>query len=328
MDIIATPTAETAVPQTPSRYDFSFHGQGGEYFGVIIVNWLLSIITLGLYYPWAKARQLQYLYAATEFNASRFSFHGTGKEMFKGFIKAIFIFAVLFGLFFTLVLMQKPIAGIIILYAGLLAIIPLAIHGSYKYRLSRTSWRGIRFGYRGDRTELYKLFFKNIFLTIITLGIYGAWMAMNLRKYLMNNVRFGNLKFNYNGDGGDFFVLNLKGYFLTIFTIGIYMFWWQASLLKYYIDNLSINDENGNKITMKSMVTGGDFFGLIIVNLLIIVFTFGLGYAWVVTRTLKFIFAKCELSGNIDLLDLVQSEQSYVDATGEDLSDILDLGIV
>ena len=328
MEIIENPVAETSAPLTPARYDISFHGKGGEYFGVIIVNWLLSIVTLGLYYPWAKARQLQYLYAATELNTSRFSFHGTGKEMFKGFIKAIFIFAVLLAMFFTLVVMKHPVAAFICLYGGIFAIIPLAIHRSYKYRLSRTSWRSIRFGYRGDRTELYKLFFKNIFFTIITFGIYGAWMAINIRKYLMNNVRFGNLKFNYEGDGGEYFVLNLKGYFLTIFTIGIYMFWWQASLLKYYIDNLSLNDEKGNKITMKSIATGGDFFGLIIVNLFIIIFTFGLGYAWVVTRTLKFMFSKCELTGSIELLELVQSEKSYVDATGEDLSDMLDLGIV
>src|SRR3990167_1760278 len=100
---------------------------------------------------------------------------------------------------------------------------PLAIHGSYRYRMSRTSWRGIRFGYRGNRNELIKNFFTWIFYTIITLGIYGSWLAMNLRNYLLSNVKLGNIKFKYEGNGGDYFVLNLKGYFLTIITLGIYM---------------------------------------------------------------------------------------------------------
>jgi uncharacterized membrane protein YjgN (DUF898 family) len=78
----------------------------------------------------------------------------------------------------------------ILFYAGIFTILPLAIHGSYRYRMSRISWRGIRFGYRGDRNELIQNFCKWIFFTIITIGIYGPWMAINLRKYLLGNVRF------------------------------------------------------------------------------------------------------------------------------------------
>jgi uncharacterized membrane protein YjgN (DUF898 family) len=85
--------------------------------------------------------------------------------------------------------------------------------------MSRTSWRGIRFGYRGDRKEFMTLFFKEMFFTIISLGIYGAWMAINIRKYVLSNVRFGSAEFKYKGNGGEYFVLNLKGYFLTIITV-------------------------------------------------------------------------------------------------------------
>jgi uncharacterized membrane protein YjgN (DUF898 family) len=60
--------------------------------------------------------------------------------------------------------------GLIVFYVGFFLIIPLAIHGSYRYRLSRTSWRGIHFGYRGNLKEFYKLYMKNIFLSVITFG--------------------------------------------------------------------------------------------------------------------------------------------------------------
>lgn len=310
------------------KYSFSFLGEGGEFFGVLIVNWLLTAITLGIYYPWAKARKLQFLFSATEFNGGRFVFHGTGKEMFKGFIKAILIFAVLFGLVFFFMWMQMLPVGMIVFYLGLFALLPVAIHGSYKYRMSRTSWRGIRFGYRGDRKELVTLFFKNILLTIVTIGLYSPWMAINLRNYILNRVKFGNLKFKYTGNGTEYFMLILKGYLLSLVTLFIYMFWFQRNLIAYYIDNLSITNEDGTEVKMKCTATGGDFFALMIVNFFLLVFTFGIGYSWVVCRTIRFLFSHMEMQGNVDFDKLVQSESNYTDATGEDISDMLDFGLV
>jgi uncharacterized membrane protein YjgN (DUF898 family) len=34
----------------------------GEYFGIWIVNLLLSLVTLGIYTAWAKVRRLRYFY--------------------------------------------------------------------------------------------------------------------------------------------------------------------------------------------------------------------------------------------------------------------------
>ena len=42
-----------------------FTGQAGEYFRVWIVNVLLSVVTLGLYSPWARVRTRQYFYGHT-----------------------------------------------------------------------------------------------------------------------------------------------------------------------------------------------------------------------------------------------------------------------
>lgn len=308
-------------------YKIEFKGNGSTFFSVIIVNWLLTTLTLGFYYPWAKAKQLQYIYSATTLNGDSFSFQGTGKEMFKGFIKAILIFAVLYGLLFLFISLQMPVVGLLVFYVGLIAILPFAIHGSYRYRMSRTSWRGIRFGYRGDLKEFTVSFFKWIFFSIITLGIYGSWMTMNMRNYLLGNIRFGDAEFEYEGDGADYFILNLKGYFLTIFTLGIYSFWWQKDLFEYYVDNLSLKKGN-EKINFTSTATGGDFFSLIMVNLIILIFTLGLGYAWVVVRTMKFMFEHIELEGNLDLNTLLQTEANYKDATGEDVSDFLNLDTI
>ena len=144
---------------------------------------------------------------------------------------------------------------------------------------------------------------------------------------MLSNIRFGDVEFEYNGDGADYFVLNLKGYFLTIFTLGIYLFWWQKDLFEYYIDNLTLN-KDGKEINLNSTVTGGGFLKLGIVNLLLVIFTLGLGYAWAVSRTLKYLFDNIELEGSIDLGTINQTEEDFKDATGEDISDFLDLDFV
>lgn len=235
------------VSTSPSKaYQLSFQGKGSEYFGIIIVNWLLTVLTLGIYYPWAKARQLKYIYGSTALNDDRFSFHGTGKEMFIGLLKTVLIFAVIYGGLLLSVYFDLTLLGVIIFYAGFTAFMPMAIHGSYRYRMSRTSWRGIRMGYRGDRKYFTKEFIKWFLLTLVTFGLYSAWMTINTRNYVLSNVRIGNVEMKYKGDGATYFFLFLKGYFLTLITLGIYSFWWQKDLFAYYIDNLSLKDEEKN----------------------------------------------------------------------------------
>src|SRR5688572_32680873 len=114
------PAAE--VPQT-----FAFKGKGSELFGIQLPNWVLTVITFGIYYPWAKAEKLKYLYQKTELAGSRFKFHGTGKEMFKGFLKAFAVMAVIYGVLMACVLSgseKLTIAGVIFFYFALAALIP------------------------------------------------------------------------------------------------------------------------------------------------------------------------------------------------------------
>jgi uncharacterized membrane protein YjgN (DUF898 family) len=144
-----------------STRQVTFHGEGANSIGVYIVNILITFFTLGLYYPWAKAAILKYVYEESEFEQSRFTFHGTGKEMFIGFIKAIgIILVIIYGVLFVDIDQKCVIiiVGVIIFYAALLLLIPVAIHGSLRYRMSRSSWRGIHFGYRGDLNEFVKMF--------------------------------------------------------------------------------------------------------------------------------------------------------------------------
>lgn len=308
----------------------TFYGEGSKLFGITIVNAILTVITLGIYYPWAKVAKLHYLYHETELEGSRFEFHGQGKEVFRGFIKAI---AIILGLYSILWLAQLTFSMALILGATLLLytafafLIPIAIHGSARYRLSRTSWRGIHFGYRGDRKTLIKLFLKGVLYSILTLGIYTAWLTINIRKYVIGHIRFGSISFSYKGDGGDYFWLNFKNYFLTIITLGIYFPWYMKELTSYYIDNIRL-EQDGKKIKLHSNITGGGYFKLFFVNALIVVFTLGFAMPWAIVRTMRYVASNVEIIGDLDVDAIQQTEEDYKNATGDDLADMLDLDLI
>jgi len=240
-----------------SSRKIDFRGNGGEYFAILITNFFLTIFTLGLYYPWAKVNKLKYLFEHAGLENSGFTFHGTGKEIFMGFIKVyagiVFFYG---GIVYAALNEDRQLLQLIVFafYVGIIAIIPFAIHSALRYRTSRISWRGIHFGYRGDRMELVILFVKGAFLSIITLGIYSFWFTTDLRKYIIGKLRFGSITFRFTGDGMDYFLLTLKGYFFTIFTLGLYLPWFAASYSNFLINN-TFAEQDGRDIKFTSSIT-------------------------------------------------------------------------
>ena len=307
-----------------------FYGSHGELVGLRIVNNILTAITLGFYYPWAKVSILKYLYSETEYMGTRFVFHGTGKEVFKGFIKAVLMFGGLYAFLLYSVSSHEPnmlYIGLAVFYIGCFFLIPLAIHGSYRYRLSRTSWRGIHFGYRGDLKTFFSLYLKNLFLTIITLGIYSSWMHVAVHSYIRSNIRFGNIEFRYEGKGVDLFLIKLKGIIFTILTFGIYSFWYYKQVLAFEVNNTKMI-QNGKEIPLKSTLTAGQIFGMIFTNYLIIIFTLGIGTGIAINRALRVAFENIAFESEIDSDVILQTEEDYKDATGDDLAGFLDISII
>ena len=69
--------------KTNSR-DFFFKGNAKEWFGIWIVNLLLSIVTIGIYSAWAKVRTQKYFYGNTFVDGRNFDYHATGGQILKG----------------------------------------------------------------------------------------------------------------------------------------------------------------------------------------------------------------------------------------------------
>lgn len=70
------------------RAPLSFVGDMGPLFGLVIVNALLSIVTLGIYRFWARTRVRRYLWRNMQLLGEPFEYSGVGSELFVGFLIA------------------------------------------------------------------------------------------------------------------------------------------------------------------------------------------------------------------------------------------------
>lgn len=87
------PEAESTPSQPPQEaalrplkpISFEFTGQTGEYFNIWIVNLLLSVATLGLYWPWALVRSRRYFHAHTKLDGHAFDYLAKPKNLLIGY---------------------------------------------------------------------------------------------------------------------------------------------------------------------------------------------------------------------------------------------------
>jgi uncharacterized membrane protein YjgN (DUF898 family) len=69
-----------------------------------------------------------------------------------------------------------------------------------------------RLAYDGKLGELYGIFFVNLLLGIITLGIYRFWGRTRYRRYLWSHTSYDGDRFEYTGTGGELF----RGFVIAI----------------------------------------------------------------------------------------------------------------
>lgn len=127
----------------------SFTASGSEYFRIWIVNLLLILATLGLYLPWAKVRKRRYFYGNTWIAGQAFDFHGNPWSMLRG---TLLVGAL--GVTYSLASKLSSTAALVALLV-VAAIVPALLRSSFRFRLANTSWRGMRFHFRGSLGGAY-----------------------------------------------------------------------------------------------------------------------------------------------------------------------------
>jgi len=301
----------------------AFHGNGGSLFGIHIRNLLLTIVTFGIYTFWGRTRVRQYLYGQTAFDGDRLAYHGTGGELFRGWLKAMGLMLLLVVVAGAAMALVNQVVGVLLFYALLFCgLFPLALLGARKYRLSRTSWRGLRFSFRGEFQDFLEVFIPGVLLTTLTLGFYYPFFHVKIRRFLVDNSYFGTEAFAFDGEGRDVFGQHVLAMILTPLTLGIYWFWYAAFRNRYYWSHTALDAGR-----FASTVTGGGLLQLALVNMLLLVVTLGIGYSWVQVRTILYHCEHLAFEGPADLA-AVRQEAVAAGATGEGLTELLDVDLV
>jgi len=146
------------------RLPLRFVGSGSEYFRIWIANLLLTLLTVGLYYPFAKVRRQRYFHGATEVGGFPLSYHADPWSVLRGHgvVAAMF-------LAYGAATLLSPVAALLVLVGFGLAW-PALWHSSLRFRLANTGWRGLRLQFHGTRQGAYRAFAPGIMLAVLVVA--------------------------------------------------------------------------------------------------------------------------------------------------------------
>lgn len=151
-----------------TAYRLRFSGSGGEYFRVWIVNLLLSILTLGLYTPWARRRTARWFYDHTLIASSPLEFTAPLRTMVVSFI----LFALLYLAY--KIAAETGQEGMVLFFIVAAAVLAPYLWGSaMRFRLASTRWRGLQLHFAAG--------WKDVYLASWPLFVMaGIWIGVNV----------------------------------------------------------------------------------------------------------------------------------------------------
>ena len=219
-----------AQPQPASAgtsVEIRFENRGDKLIGLGLFNGLLKVLTLGMYSFWGKTEARRRLWSFMRLNGESLQYTGTGKELMLGFLVVLGAFVLplfLAGMLIGLLLPGNKSALAIyqvVVYGLFFFLLGNAMYRAQRYRLSRTTWRGIRGGMDGSPWRYGWTYFWTIAIpfgavfalagaaavawpanagiagAIAVLGFVAAlwilpWRANTLQRILTNDMRFGD----------------------------------------------------------------------------------------------------------------------------------------
>ena len=129
---------------------FVFSGSGKGYFPVWIVNVLLTIITAGLFLPWALVRARRYFYENTSLSGERFSFHATGGSIFVGWLGLVILYII-----FIAAMVNGGVGLSLLMMALFVLFVPWLVTQGLRYQLHMTQLNGVRFNFRASPLQAW-----------------------------------------------------------------------------------------------------------------------------------------------------------------------------
>ncbi|MDQ6989592.1 MAG: YjgN family protein [Mariprofundaceae bacterium] len=342
-------------------YPFEFHGKGGEFFKIWIVNILLTIITLGIYSAWAKVRTNRYFYGNTTLNNASFEYLASPLSILKGRIIAVVLFIV-----YTFITELNPIAGIVILVLFMLAT-PYIVVRAIRFQHRMTAYRNVRFDFTAGFGEAAMAYIVWPLLSMFTLGLLYPFVHQRFTQLYVSNSCYGEATFVSQASVGAFYKLYLILFTLIIsfyaviliaaMTMGIglsdisalnietpgiassiiLMFIAGISILFYFFaiafikarfTNLIVNNTVlDERCHFESTLSVSAILWLLSSNAVLIICTLGLAYPWTKVRLARYRAEHSQMMSHTSLDDFIGQRVGKTNSLSEEMGEIFDIDI-
>ena len=341
---------------------FDFTGTAKEWFGIWIVNLLLSIVTLGIYSAWAKVRSKKYFYNHTYVEGRNFDYHATGKQILIG--RLIVIAALIV---FNVITAALPVLGLLLLL-GLLFIFPWLIVRSMIFNARMSSFSNVRFGFVGTVGQAFLTFIVYPVLTALTLYTTFPILDRAIKRFSIDNHKLGQARFNLEVGLGPFYkaffvaiawvlVVGVIGAVVTGFNFAefadamdnadrapaqamkvmslFYLLFFVAFLPAVFLYQALIRNAVYNNTTLEgghrfaSNVTAPKLLWLAVSNTVVVVFTLLLMLPWAQVRMARYLAAHTGFIAGGSMDDFVTQQQEAGGAFGDAYTDLegIDVGL-
>jgi uncharacterized membrane protein YjgN (DUF898 family) len=191
----------------PEPQKLVYTGELGTLYRIAAVNLLLSILTLGFYRFWGRAKLRRYLWGSMVLDGDAFEWDGTGWEMCRSFLIVSAIALVLSAPAYALTLAGPAYAEQLAAYQTLLGLVIMMLIGAatmlgLRYRLSRSRWRGIRGDLEGSPWAYSWRNFGWLLAHAPTLFLIHPLATIDLRRWLIRRVRPGTVTLECHARAG------------------------------------------------------------------------------------------------------------------------------
>ncbi len=212
------PPSQPPPPPVPSKVlPLRFAGRAGDYFGIWIVNLLLTILTLGIWSAWAKVRRKRYFLGTTTIDGDAFDYLADGWTILKGRLIVAAATA-------TYVASQSinPYlqGGLLLLY---LVSYPWIVNSSLRFNARMTVWRNVRFDFAGSYWGALFVFLIMPIIGIVSFGILLPVASRLGANYLARHSRFGAAPFHASPRLAPFYLAILQAVAILVAALFVIM---------------------------------------------------------------------------------------------------------
>ncbi|EHZ2551501.1 DUF898 domain-containing protein [Vibrio vulnificus] len=284
-----------------------FKGQGGEFFGIWIVNILLSVITLGIYSAWAKVRTKRYFYGNTFIAGDNFEYHAQPMQLLKGRLVALALVLiwVVANSFF-------PLASLV-LFALFYVALPWLLWSNARFDSAMTSYRNVHFAFNGSLKEAYMSILGRGLASLLIIAIYiaivvasanasamvatllgfgtlvlmfvlYAWVVAGIHQYFASGYQYGDWKFVAKIETGFFLKTYCKAMLIGFLTAVAFMIVMGTFVLGSDIMNIFAGE-------VELLEGKGDFAYVVLTYLVTITMSLGIT-AYTTTRIRNYVFSR------------------------------------